>query len=60
MSSRVLSVTWSEAGIAPELMVDAFGVEALLVAVLDACFEEPGGRERALRALREESLGPSR
>jgi len=50
VSPRVVSVEWSQ-GASPEAMVDAFGEEALSVAVLAALLEDPQLREKALAAL---------
>jgi len=51
VSPRVISVEWSQ-GASPETMVDAFGEEALSVAVLAALLEDPQLRDKALAALR--------
>ena len=56
MSPRVVSVEWSQ-GASPEGMVDAFGEEALNVAVLAALLEDPHLREKAMAALRNPPPG---
>ena len=56
MSLRVVSVEWSQ-GAPPEAMVDAFGEEALSVAVLAALLEDPQLRDKALAALRGQRPG---
>lgn len=56
MSPRIVAVEWSQ-GAPPETLIDAFGEEALSVAVLGALLEDPELREKAARALRSPPSG---
>ena len=50
MRPRIVAASWS-LGASPEAMVEAFGAEALEVAVLQALLEDPERRLRVADAL---------
>jgi len=50
VSPRILSVAWAR-GASPEAMTEAFGEEALQVAVLEALLDDPERRLKVAEAL---------